>query len=101
MPTDILDKPSTQTIEKSSTARQHAPRYRVLLHNDDFNSMEHVVQTLMKTVTSLSQPQAVDIMMEAHSSDIALVITCDQEPAEFYSETLKSHGLTSTIEPEE
>jgi len=25
---------------------------------------------------------------------------CDIEPAEFYSETLKAKGLTSTIEPE-
>ena len=81
--------------------RKPAPRYRVLLHNDDFNSMEYVVQTLMQTVPSITQPQAVDIMMEAHSNGTALVITCALEPAEFYSETLKNHGLTSTIEPDE
>lgn len=92
---------SVETIEKRSTVRKIAPRYRVLLHNDDFNSMEHVVQTLMKTVSSLTQPQAVNIMMEAHSSGVALVITCAQEHAEFYCETLKLHGLTSTIEPDE
>ena len=28
------------------------------------------------------------------------MIVCDIEPAEFYSETLKAKGLTSTIEPE-
>jgi ATP-dependent Clp protease adaptor protein ClpS len=92
---------SVETIEQRSTARKHAPRYRVLLHNDDFNSMEYVVQTLLKTVPSLTQPQAVDIMMEAHMSGTALVITCAQEHAEFYSETLKNHGLTSSIEPDE
>lgn len=101
MSTEVLDKPSVQTIEKSATVRKHAPRYRVLLHNDDFNSMEYVVQTLMQTVPSLTQPQAVDIMMEAHTAGIALVITCALEPAEFYCESLKSHGLTSTIEPDE
>ncbi|MBW4650774.1 MAG: ATP-dependent Clp protease adapter ClpS [Kastovskya adunca ATA6-11-RM4] len=92
---------SVETIEKRSTVRKHAPRYRVLLHNDDFNSMEHVVQTLMQTVASITQPQAVNIMMEAHVSGMALVITCAQEHAEFYCETLKNHGLTSTIEPDE
>ncbi|HEY9674110.1 MAG TPA: ATP-dependent Clp protease adapter ClpS [Waterburya sp.] len=92
---------SVETIEKRSTARKHAPRYRVLLHNDEFNSMEYVVQTLMATVASLTQPQAVNIMMEAHMSGLALVITCAQEHAEFYCETLKTHGLTSTIEPDE
>lgn len=92
---------SVETIEQRSTARKHAPRYRVLLHNDDYNSMEYVVQVLMQTVPSLTQPQAVDIMMEAHTNGVALVITCAQEHAEFYSETLMAHGLSSTIEPDE
>ncbi len=92
---------SVETLTKSSTTRKLAPRYRVLLHNDDFNSMEYVVQTLMHTVPSITQPQAVSIMMEAHTNGMALVITCAQEHAEFYCETLKNHGLTSTIEPDE
>ena len=92
---------SVETIEKRSTVRKHAPRYRVLLHNDDFNSMEYVVEVLLSTVASLTQPEAVNIMMEAHNSGIALVITCAQEHAEFYCETLKNYGLTSTIEPED
>ncbi|MGV0024133.1 ATP-dependent Clp protease adapter ClpS [Phormidesmis priestleyi] len=92
---------SVETIEKRSTSRKLAPRYRVLLHNDDHNPMEYVVQVLMKTVPSLTQPQAVNIMMEAHNSGLALVITCAQEHAEFYSETLKANNLSSTIEPDE
>lgn len=72
-----------------------------MLHNDDFNSMEHVVETLTQTIPDLSQPQAVSIMMEAHTNGLALVITCAMEHAEFYCETLRGHGLTSTIEPDE
>ncbi|BBC25928.1 MULTISPECIES: ATP-dependent Clp protease adapter ClpS [unclassified Pseudanabaena] len=92
---------STETITRPTTIRKIAPRYRVLLHNDDYNSMEYVVQTLMQVVNGLTQPQAVDIMMAAHASGCALVITCVQEHAEFYCEGLQSKGLTSTIEPEE
>jgi ATP-dependent Clp protease adaptor protein ClpS len=94
---------STEVIEKrsTSTVRKPAPRYRVLLHNDDFNSMEHVVETLMKTIAGMTQPQAVNIMMEAHTNGMALVITCALEHAEFYCETLQNHGLSSTIEPDE
>ena len=92
---------SVETIQKPSTIKKIAPRYRVLLHNDDFNPMEYVVQVLITTVPSLTQPQAVSIMMEAHSNGIALVITCAQEHAEFYCETLKERGLISTIEPDE
>lgn len=92
---------SVETLQKPSTVRKLAPRYRVLLHNDDFNSMEYVVRILLTTVPSLTQPQAVSIMMEAHTNGIALVITCALEHAEFYSETLNNHGLMSTIEPDE
>lgn len=91
----IIEKPS------SSTSRKHAPNYKVLLHNDDFNSMEYVVQTLMEIIGGMTQPQAVNIMMEAHTNGMALVITCALEHAEFYCETLLNHGLTSTIEPDE
>ncbi|MGB2924709.1 MAG: ATP-dependent Clp protease adapter ClpS [Limnothrix sp.] len=94
---------STTVIKESSTStiRKPAPRYRVLLHNDDANSMEHVVQALMQTVAGMTQPQAVNIMMEAHTNGLALVITCVQEHAEFYCEMLQSHGLSSTIEPDD
>jgi ATP-dependent Clp protease adaptor protein ClpS len=92
---------AVETIEQRSTVRKLAPRYRVLLHNDDHNSMEHVVQALVQTVPNLTQPQAVDIMMEAHTNGMALVITCALEHAEFYCETLRGHGLSSTIEPAE
>jgi ATP-dependent Clp protease adaptor protein ClpS len=93
--TSIAEKRSTSTV------RKHAPRYKVLLHNDDFNPMEYVVETLMKTVSGMTQPQAVNIMMETHNSGVGLVITCALEHAEFYCETLCNHGLTSTIEPDE
>ncbi len=92
---------SVEILEKRSTSRKLAPPYRVLLHNDSYNSMEYVVEVLLTTVPSLTQPQAVSIMMEAHTNGIALVITCAQEHAEFYCETLKNQGLTSTIEPDE
>ncbi|EFA72561.1 ATP-dependent Clp protease adapter ClpS [Cylindrospermopsis raciborskii] len=92
---------SVETIEKPSTTRKLAPRYRVLLHNDDYNSMEYVVQVLLSTIPSLTQPQAVTIMMEAHSNGLALVISCALEHAEFYCESLNNHGLTSTIEPDD
>jgi len=63
--------------------------------------MEYVVEVLLKTVSSLTEPQAVSIMMEAHNNGIALVIVCALEHAEFYCENLKNYGLTSTIEPED
>ena len=80
--------------------RKSSPRYKVLLHNDPVNTMEYVVTTLRQVVPSLSEQDAIAVMLETHNTGVGLVIVCDIEPAEFYSETLKGKGLTSTIEPE-
>ena len=89
----VIDK-ETERVRKTS------PRYKVLLHDDPVNTMEYVVKTLRQVVPQLSEQDALNIMLETHNTGIGLVITCDIEPAEFYSESLKSKGLTSTIEPE-
>ena len=81
--------------------RKPSPRYKVLLHNDPVNSMEFVVTTLRQVVPSLSEQDAMAVMLEAHNTGVGLVIVCDIEPAEFYCESLKAKGVTSTIEPEE
>ena len=40
-------------------------------------------------------------MLEAHNNGVGLIIVCDLEPAEFYSESLKSKGISSSIEKED
>ena len=80
--------------------RKPQRRYKVLLHNDPVNTMDYVVTTLRQVVPSLSEQDAIAVMLEAHNTGVGLVIVCDIEPAEFYCETLKAKGLTSTIEPE-
>ena len=80
--------------------RKVSPKYKVLLHNDPVNTMDYVVETLRQVVPQLSEQDALSIMLETHNSGVGLVIVCDLEPAEFYSESLKAKGLTSTIEVE-
>jgi len=80
--------------------RKLSPKYKVLLHNDPVNTMDYVVDTLKQVVPQLSDQDALNIMLETHNNGVGLVITCDLEPAEFYSECLKAKGLTSTIELE-
>jgi ATP-dependent Clp protease adaptor protein ClpS len=75
------------------------PPYKVLLYNDDHNSMDHVVRSLVRSVPKLSRGQALRIMLEAHLTGVALVIVCPLEPAELYRDRLQSCGLTATIEP--
>lgn len=73
--------------------------YRVILHNDDVNTMDHVVRALLRSVPSLSREQATAIMFEAHEHGRAVVIECPKEAAEHYRARLESFGLTATIEP--
>ena len=81
--------------------RKVSPKYKVLLHNDPVNSMEYVTISLREVVPQLSEQDAIAIMLEAHNTGIGLVIVCDLEPAEFYSESLKSKGISSSIEKED
>ncbi len=74
------------------------PPYAVLLHNDDVNTMDHVVQALLSSVPELDPEQAVAVMLEAHNAGRALVITCPLERAELYRDRLEQQGLTATIE---
>ena len=99
--TPIRSPGGAAVIEKQTErTRKPSPLYKVLLHNDPVNTMEFVVLTLRQVVPQLSEQDAMAVMLEAHQTGVGLVIVCDLEPAEFYSETLKGKGLTSTIEPE-
>ncbi len=89
--------PSTEIDEAALT--RLLPPYRVILHNDDHNSMDHVVRSLLRCVQSLTVEDAVAIMMTAHENGQATVIECPKEAAEHYRDALESCGLTATIEP--
>ena len=68
--------------------------YKVVLYNDDVNSMDHVVRSLLRSVPGLSTRKAIEVMMEAHNSGRAIVWSGDRELAELYWEQLNSAGLT-------
>ena len=93
---------NTAVLEKDTAAlKKKSPKYKVLLHNDPVNSMEYVTICLREVVPQLSEQDAISIMLEAHNTGVGLVIICDLEPAEFYSESLKSKGISSSIEKED
>ncbi|KAK9091191.1 hypothetical protein Sjap_024368 [Stephania japonica] len=102
----VLDRP---TIEKTTPGRESefdlrksrktSPPYRVLLHNDNFNKREYVVQVLMKVIPGMTLDNAVNIMQEAHYNGLAVVIICAQADAEDHCMQLRGNGLLSSIEP--
>lgn len=71
----------------------------MLLHNDNFNKREYVVQVLMKVIPEMTLDIAVNVMQEAHLNGMAVVIICAQVDAEEHCMQLRGNGLLSSIEP--
>lgn len=70
-----------------------------MLHNDNFNKREYVVQVLMKVIPGMTLDNAVNIMQEAHYNGLSVVIICAQADAEEHCMQLRGNGLLSSIEP--
>jgi ATP-dependent Clp protease adaptor protein ClpS len=93
----MISSTRPQTVpERALTA---FPLYRVLLHNDDTNSMDHVVRALMR-VFRFDQSECERIMLEAHRNGLALCTIEPLEQAELHRDQLRSSSLIATIEPE-
>jgi ATP-dependent Clp protease adaptor protein ClpS len=90
-------RPATPTV---AFIDQYCARYRVLLYNDDVNSCDHVIASLLRVVPALSASEAERITQEAHTMGCAAVIVCLKEQAEHYRAGLRRQSLVSTIEPE-
>jgi len=95
----------TVTTPKAASTTRLAPRYRVIIHNDDvtpFDFVEFVLADFFKKI----QIEAQRIALEAHRTGVALVDVMGLEEAEFRVE--RAHALartnhfplTFTIEPE-
>ncbi len=79
---------------------KHLPPYKVLLHNDDKNTYEHVILSLVE-LTPLEVERAVEVTREADKTGVALVLVTHKERAELYVDQFKTKSLTVTIEPAE
>lgn len=90
---------AVETIAEETTDSSLSPMYRLLLHNDDHNNMDFVVRCLLEVIPHMTESRAMEIMLEAHQSGVALVITCDQNHAEFYCHLLRRRGLIASVEP--
>jgi ATP-dependent Clp protease adaptor protein ClpS len=103
IPCAIHDSMSTLPATKPGTVLEqhtaHIPLYKVLLHNDDVNTMEHVIKALMQ-VFKFDRSRCEIIMMEAHREGVALCSVEPLEQAELHRDQLTAFSLVTTIERE-
>lgn len=88
----------TLTRQEAESLKSLLPMYAVIIHNDDVNPMDFVVQALLKSVPALSHEDAIGIMIEAHNEGRAVVIVCPLEPAELYCDRIRSFTIGCNIE---
>ena len=75
------------------------PPYKVLLHNDDVSTFEHVVESITR-LTALTVEEALLRTLEAHERGLTLLLVTHKERAELYADQFASRLLTVTIEPD-
>lgn len=88
---------------EAGTDTQIAPRWKVILHNDDVTTFEFVIQLLV-TLFKKSHSEAARLTHEIHNSGSALITVTSFEHAELYVDQVRSlarprgYPLTATME---
>ena len=80
-----MESPGTKSLEKISSETEdeltEPPLYKVFLHNDDFTTMEFVVNILI-FVFNKSVEEATQIMLNVHNQGVGLCWIYSFEVAE-------------------
>ncbi len=74
-------QPGTDVLTESKQKLQKPPLYKVLLHNDNYTTMEFVVFVLM-SVFHHSETEAIRIMLQVHNQDVGVAGVYTYEIAE-------------------
>ena len=100
--------PDVLPYEETETRTRRQPPYAVILHNDDFNGMDFVVNVLRK-VFGYAVEKCIDLMTEAHEKGKSVVWVGPLEVAELKADQIHSCGpdpavkkadpLRVTVEP--
>lgn len=69
--TERKDDPRGSVATSDWIEIQEPPLYKVLLHNDDYTSMEFVV-SILETIFQKSQQDAMRIMLNVHEKGIGI-----------------------------
>jgi ATP-dependent Clp protease adaptor protein ClpS len=96
MPRDDFERDGLAIAEaKSELSLRRPPLYQVLLHNDDYTSMEFVV-FILQTVFARSEGDAIYIMLQVHNEGVGVAGIYTYEIAE-----MKVEKVTSTAQANE
>lgn len=90
--------PPTASPERPDPRVDSLPPFNLLLHNDDHNAIEFVVETIVE-LTPLDRIRAIRATFEAHRKGVTLLLTTHKERGELYVQQFATKRLTATLEP--
>ena len=70
------------------------PDARIIVLDDDFNTFQHVANSILAIIPGMSEKRSWDLAIKIDKSGAAEVWRGNFEQAEFYHEQLGSKGLT-------
>ncbi len=84
----------TSSVLQPERTTMRYPNARVIVLNDDFNTFEHVVESLCKVIPGMNSDKAWSLAHQIDGEGSAEVWSGPLEPAELYHQQLSSEGLT-------
>jgi ATP-dependent Clp protease adaptor protein ClpS len=77
----MLPQSAELPVAESEERTEEPPLFRVLLHNDDYTTMDFVVHVL-QTVFNMAEDQAIQVMLNVHVKGIGVAGVYTYEVAE-------------------
>jgi ATP-dependent Clp protease adaptor protein ClpS len=74
------------------------PPYKVVVHNNDFNTFDEVIHILVKAVPGMSYERATALANEIHTTGAAVPYVGPKERAEAVAAVIRTIGIKVTVE---
>ena len=85
---------ANSTVLDPKITKNKYPEARVIVLDDDFNTFEHVANSLQAIIPGINKERSWELAVEVDSAGSAEVWRGPLEQAELYHQQLKSKGLT-------
>lgn len=79
---------------------QWLPPYKVVVHDNDYNTFDEVIGILMRAVPGMTLGQAVEHAYRIHEIGSTVPYTGLLDAAETVAQTIRTIGIQVTVEPD-
>lgn len=81
--------------------RRLLPPFKVVVHNNEYNTFEEVIHILVRAVPGMTQERAAELANEIHATGAAVAYVGPKERAEAVAGVIRTIGIKVTVERDE